>query len=264
VRDSYAQVKLVEPLQKQLALKKTRLEETLKAYGVAADYGVAEVVTASTYQIGALYQDFGKALIGSQRPKRLNKLELQQYNVLLEEQAFPFEEKAIELHELNALRSADGLYDEWVQKSFAALRELRPGRWAKQERHDGAAGPAGQWNQQGIAARQKGDFAKAREAYEAALAADANYAPASLNLGVLNDLYLNRPGEALALYNRYLALTPAGDATVTRWVADVKKRAPPPPPPPAAEPAASGAAPAAAPAASAPTPAPATTRKEPT
>lgn len=260
VRESYAQVKLVEPLQKQLALKKTRLEETLKAYNVAADYGVAEVVTASTFQIGALYQDFGKALLTSQRPKKLNKLELQQYNVLLEEQAFPFEEKAIDLHELNALRSADGLYDEWVQKSFAALRELRPGRWAKQERHDGAGHPAGQLNQQGIAARQKGDFAKAREAYEAALATDPNYAPASLNLGVLHDLYLNHPGDALALYNRYLALTPAGDAAVTRWVADVKKRAPAPPPPPPAPPApaASEPVPAAAPAS-----APATARKEP-
>lgn len=258
VREGYAQVRLVEPLQKQLALKKAKLEDTLKAYNVAAEYGVAEVVTASTFHIGALYQDFGKALLTSQRPKRLNKLELEQYNVLLEEQAFPFEEKAIALHELNALRSADGLYDEWVQKSFAALRELRPGRWAKAERHDGAAHAAGQLNRQGIAARQQGDFAQARAAYEQAVAADANYAPAQLNLGVLHDLYLNHPDEALALYNRYLALTPAGDAAVARWVADVKKRAPAPPP--AAAPATLEPAAPAVPAASAPE----TARKEPT
>jgi tetratricopeptide (TPR) repeat protein len=71
---------------------------------------------------------------------------------------------------------------------------------------------------------------KAREAYEAAIAADAAYAPASLNLGVLHDLYLGHPAQALELYNRYLALTPAGDAVVAKWVADVKRRAPAPPP----------------------------------
>jgi hypothetical protein len=54
--------------------------------------------------------------------------------VMLEEQAFPFEEKAIELHEVNARRAADGVYDEWVRASFTALRELRPVRYAKTER----------------------------------------------------------------------------------------------------------------------------------
>ncbi|MGM9488682.1 tetratricopeptide repeat protein [Ideonella sp. YS5] len=243
-RASYAQVKLVEPLQKQLKLKKEKLEETLKAYSVAADYGVAEVVTASTFQIGALYQDFGKALIGSQRPKKLSKLELEQYNVLLEEQAFPFEEKAIELHELNAHRAADGLYDDWVKKSYGALRELRPGRWNKAERSVAGASPAAALNQQAVALREKGDFVKAREAYEAAIAADASYAPAVLNLGVLHDLYLDHPGEALELYNRYLALAP-GDAAVTKWVADVKRRAPAPPAPAPATAAASASADAA-------------------
>lgn len=251
VRASYQQVQLVEPLQKQLKLKKAKFEEALKAYSVAADYGVAEVVTASTYQIGAVYQDFGKALLGSQRPKKLSKLELEQYNVMLEEQAFPFEEKAIELHEVNALRSADGLYDEWVQKSFAALRELRPGRWGKQERSDNSASPAAALNQQAIALRQQGQLDKARQTYEAALAADAGYAPASLNLGVLHDLYLGHPAQALELYNRYLALTPAGDASVAKWVADVKRRVPAPPP--EAAPATAAAASASAAAASAPT-----------
>jgi cellulose synthase operon protein C len=53
--------------------------------------------------------------------------------VLLEEQAFPFEEKAIKLHELNTARAKEGIYDEWVQKSFTALAQLNPGRYAKVE-----------------------------------------------------------------------------------------------------------------------------------
>ena len=55
----------------------------------------------------------------------------EQYDVLLEEQAFPFEEKAIELHEANAQRTGDGVYDEWVQRSFDVLAKLKPARYAQ-------------------------------------------------------------------------------------------------------------------------------------
>ena len=109
----------------------------LKAYAVAADYGVADVSTAATFHTAALYQDFGRALLASQRPKKLSKAELEQYNVLLEEQAFPFEEKSTALHELNARRAADGIYDKWVKSSYTALRELRPLRYGKTEHSEG-------------------------------------------------------------------------------------------------------------------------------
>lgn len=136
--EAYRKVDLVEPLARQLKLKKAKMEDVLKAYAAAADYGVAEVTTASTYQTAALYQDFGRSMLKSERPKKLSKIELEQYNVLLEEQAFPFEEKATELHETNAKRAATGVYDEWVQKSFKALAELRPVRYGKNERSEGA------------------------------------------------------------------------------------------------------------------------------
>jgi cellulose synthase operon protein C len=137
VAASYRQVTLVEPLQKNLKLKKAKMEEALRAYELAANYGVADVTTAATFRIASVYRDFGKALTTSERPKKLSKTELEQYNVLLEEQAFPFEEKATELHEVNARRSAEGLYDQWVKASFDALRELRPVRYGKSERSEG-------------------------------------------------------------------------------------------------------------------------------
>jgi hypothetical protein len=56
--------------------------------------------------------------------------------LLLEEQAFPFEEKAIDIHETNANRAYEGVYDEWVQKSFNALKKLQPIRYAKNERSE--------------------------------------------------------------------------------------------------------------------------------
>jgi hypothetical protein len=37
------------------------------------------------------------------------------------------------LHEVNAARTKEGIYDEWVQKSLAALAELLPVRYAKAE-----------------------------------------------------------------------------------------------------------------------------------
>jgi Flp pilus assembly protein TadD len=82
------------------------------------------------------------------------------------------------------------------------------------------------FNQLGIAYRHAGQFAKAREAYERAIELDANYAPPFLNLGILNDLYLRDDKRALELYGRYLVLAPGGDATVTKWVAELKNRKP--------------------------------------
>lgn len=81
-------------------------------------------------------------------------------------------------------------------------------------------------NQLGIAYRQQGQFAKARDAYERAIALDANYAAAHLNLGILHDLYLVDRAKALPEYERYLTLTPSGDATVAKWVTDLRNRKP--------------------------------------
>ena len=138
ILEAYRKIALTEPLQKQLKLKKTKMEEALKAYAVASNYGIADVTTAATFRIATIYRDFGKALMTSERPKKLKKLELEQYDVLLEEQAFPFEEKAIEIHELNAQSAANGIYDTWVKSSFEALRELKPARYGKTERNEGA------------------------------------------------------------------------------------------------------------------------------
>jgi len=82
------------------------------------------------------------------------------------------------------------------------------------------------FNQLGVTYRQQGRFEKAREAYEKAIALDANYAAPHLNLGILCDLYLNDSARAMELYSRYIVLTPDGDATVAKWVADLKNRKP--------------------------------------
>ncbi|MEL6870068.1 MAG: tetratricopeptide repeat protein [Pseudomonadota bacterium] len=136
LRMSFENLKLSAPLKASLANKRALMEQTLEAYGRAADYGVAQVTTASTYRIGQMYQVFSRDLMESERPADLDADALEQYDILLEEQAFPFEEQAIEVFEANAARAADGVYDEWVQASFTALATLLPGRYAKPERSE--------------------------------------------------------------------------------------------------------------------------------
>jgi hypothetical protein len=55
---------------------------------------------------------------------------------------------------------------------------------------------------------------------------DPSYAAAILNLGILLDLYLGDAPAALVLYQRYLTLSPTGDALVTKWVAELQNRKP--------------------------------------
>lgn len=133
-KNSFAAIRLTHPLKRSLKKKQTALKKTLKAYERVAAYEVAEYTTASTYEIASLYTQLSSAIMVSDRPKNLSALELDQYNILLEEQAFPFEEQAIGLHEINMRRAWEGTYDEWVQQSFSALGKLMPGRFNKPER----------------------------------------------------------------------------------------------------------------------------------
>lgn len=87
-------------------------------------------------------------------------------------------------------------------------------------------GEAVYWNQLGLAYRAQGQFGKSREAYEKAIALQPQYAAPVLNLGILQDLYLGDAAQALALYTRYLALSPQGDPAVAKWVAEVRNRKP--------------------------------------
>ena len=78
-------------------------------------------------------------------------------------------------------------------------------------------------NRLGMTLRRQGRFDEARSAYERAVAADPGYALAWYNLGVLNDLYQRRLGDALQNYERYQQLV-GEDPQVTKWIADLKRR----------------------------------------
>lgn len=133
---SFQAMKITQPLADSLKIKRSLMEDVLKVYGDAAAYGVAEVTTAATFRLGEVYQQMGRDLMSSERPLDLDADALEQYELLLEEQAYPFEEKAIELFQANTVRAADGVYDEWIVRSFTELASLVPARYAKGERSE--------------------------------------------------------------------------------------------------------------------------------
>ena len=130
----YSAVQLTLPLKQSLNRKRQHMQQALAASAKAADYQVAAVSTAATFLSAAIYSRLSEALLTSERPANLDGEALMQYDILLEEQAYPFEEKAIELHETNVARMEDGVYDAWVAKSLAQLAALLPARYGKQER----------------------------------------------------------------------------------------------------------------------------------
>jgi len=328
-RDAFRGVRLVAPLKKSLATKRQSLETALAAYQLAADYRIADVTTRATFEMAELYRTLARDLMASERPKNLEGEALEQYDLLLEEQAFPFEEQAIAVHEANAARAKDGVYDDGVKASYAALAELNPGRFGKTELpqgvvasltalepppvaaaaapdadagakqpaaapapatppparavadferavgleragdHAGAALEFGQLTaavpqyaavhfnlgiaqraedrlddaaaafraalernpaspsaatELGLTLRMAGKFTEARAAYEQALAADADYAPAHRDYAVLLDLYLLEPTPALAHLERYRELS-GEDKPITGWIAELRQRA---------------------------------------
>ena len=60
--------------------------------------------------------------------------------MVIEEEAYPFEERAISVHEENFELLSVGVYNPWVQKSLDKLAMLMPGRYAKNESSEGFVG----------------------------------------------------------------------------------------------------------------------------
>ena len=136
---SYRKAKLTVPLKTSLRKKKKLMRQSIDAYSKAMDYQVQEVTTEATFQVAEIYHEFARSLMSSQRPGGLDEEQLEEYELLLEEQAFPFEEKAIDIHLANFKRIPDGTYDEPTKKSLQVLGELMPFRYARAESSDSYA-----------------------------------------------------------------------------------------------------------------------------
>lgn len=126
-------IRLTLPVEKSLPARKSATEIAVQALNKAASYGFADTTTAATYELGVVYKDFSRALLESERPKGLKADELEQYGILLEEQADPFDQKAIEAHEANLKRVTQKLWNGSIAASAKALADLAPAKYGKRE-----------------------------------------------------------------------------------------------------------------------------------
>ena len=134
-------VQLVQPFEQNLARKRELMDAALQEFERLIAYEVGDVTTAATFYMAEIYSSFSRSLLDSERPTGLDAAELAEYEDAIEEEAFPFEERAIEVHEANVeLMIAAGVYNRWVEQSFARLAALMPGRYAKEEQSIGLLG----------------------------------------------------------------------------------------------------------------------------
>jgi len=131
--DQFIAVELVKPFEINLRKKQDLMKTATQEFGKLLDYEVGDVTAASTYYRAEIYAHFSKALMESERPEGLNAMELEEYELAIEEQAFPFEERAIEVHESNLELISLGVYNVWIEKSLSRLASFVPARYAKPE-----------------------------------------------------------------------------------------------------------------------------------
>ncbi|MGI9591890.1 MAG: tetratricopeptide repeat protein, partial [Myxococcota bacterium] len=133
----FEEIALVQPFDRSLEKKQGRMKEALDAFGSLVDYEVGEVTAAATFYMAEIYRDFSESLMQSERPSGLGEAEMQQYEMVLEEEAYPFEERAIDGHEKNLELMSAGVYNPWIERSLEQLAVLMPGRYAKFEASSG-------------------------------------------------------------------------------------------------------------------------------
>jgi tetratricopeptide (TPR) repeat protein len=131
--DTFVAVKLETPFEVNLQKKRERMKEVTQKFSQLVDYEIGEITAAATFYLAEIYANFNKALMTSERPEGLSPVEREQYELALEEQAYPFEEKAIEVHQNNLKLISRGIYNVWVEKSLQKLAEFIPAQYDKPE-----------------------------------------------------------------------------------------------------------------------------------
>ena len=134
--DQFVEIRLVKPFDVNLSKKKKMMKNSTQEFSKLLDYEVGEVTAATTFYLAEIYADFSKALTESERPTELSPLEMEQYEMAIEEQAYPFEDKAISIHQNNLELISMGLYNKWIDKSLQKLAVFMPARYDKAEKEN--------------------------------------------------------------------------------------------------------------------------------
>jgi tetratricopeptide (TPR) repeat protein len=136
----FAAFELRQPFETSLVEKKRLMDESVDAFERLIDYEIGEVTAAATYYLAEIHIGFSRSLMSSERPAGMTDAELADYELALEEEAFPFEEQSIAIHEKNMELLRSGTHNSWTDKSLSRLAELLPVRYAKSELSSGFLG----------------------------------------------------------------------------------------------------------------------------
>jgi tetratricopeptide (TPR) repeat protein len=128
---AFTSISLSQPLEQSLDRKQKALETARQRFLDAEALGGERVLSESLFRRAELYRGLARDLMASAVPSDLNELETMQYQMLLEEEAYPFEEKAIQLHTENHRRITSEGYNAWIGRSLGVLAELHPGRYER-------------------------------------------------------------------------------------------------------------------------------------
>jgi hypothetical protein len=110
------------------------LQNVIRDFVAAGNYRTADVITASNYFIGRALELFKEDILSSPKPEGLNPTEQEEYELLLQEMAFPFEAKALNAYKVNIQRSVKlELFDPWIEKTFERMVELAPWSYHRDE-----------------------------------------------------------------------------------------------------------------------------------
>src|SRR5690606_3967795 len=132
--ERFAGIALAHPLEKSLARKQAAMQQAQEYLQEAESFAGEEVRSEVLYRRAELYRTLASDLMSSEIPAELNEMEAMQYQMLLEEEAFPLEEEAMALHARNHERIPAEGFDEWIQRSLEALAIMHPGRYERQLR----------------------------------------------------------------------------------------------------------------------------------
>src|SRR5580704_10874234 len=116
----------VKQLKARLKQKTDLLKDAAKIFLDCVSMGVAEWTTAALYQIGHMYEAFGKALRDSPPPPEVKTDDQKaEYTSQIEEFAVPMEERSLAAYE-NGWKKANelGIYNQWTAKMRDALGRL--------------------------------------------------------------------------------------------------------------------------------------------
>ncbi len=124
--EKFESIRLTLPLKKSLEKKKTALKSIVTQLEALSTYNDSVIMSAATYQIASIYRTLARDVLNSERPDSLSELQLEQYNILLEEQAYPFEEQAMDIFNINIQKVSQGHYDKWIERTFEVMAQMNP------------------------------------------------------------------------------------------------------------------------------------------